>query len=262
MLGVADQKDAAGETIGDHDFQPALALGQISGPGFHPPSHSIIYGEDLCVWGGESRSSLSLLQPSELNSASPFLLAARSETTSRGAEAQPVTALRVTNPSKTAGNQQHLHRELLFTHRKGLSLRSKPELLQVLEHRNRCRDGSESGLKPSPLEQELLRWQQRREQHQQQEATGDPGGSQPEFVKVREKLRRTQQQRDPSPQHASPSLISVPFPRLPHPNRKPSQVPVKHPPVALQAAASHPQSSLKASTLTSVPSKHSLANNT
>ncbi|KAK9407639.1 hypothetical protein NXF25_006413 [Crotalus adamanteus] len=188
--------------------------------------------------------------------------AARSETTSRGAEAQPVTALRVTNPSKTAGNQQHLHRELLFTHRKGLSLRSKPELLQVLEHRNRCRDGSESGLKPSPLEQELLRWQQRREQHQQQEATGDPGGSQPEFVKVREKLRRTQQQRDPSPQHASPSLISVPFPRLPHPNRKPSQVPVKHPPVALQAAASHPQSSLKASTLTSVPSKHSLANNT
>ncbi|KAM3848930.1 uncharacterized protein M6D78_005421 isoform 3-T3 [Vipera latastei] len=198
--------------------------------------------------------------------------AARSETTSRGAEAQPVTTLRVRNPSKTAGNQQHLHRELLFTHRKGLSLRSKPELLQVLEHRNRCRDGTESGLKPSPLEQELLRWQQRREQvrgsshwnglptvlvgsdrkclavepsrisdrsilsclqHQQQEATGDPGGSQPEFVRVREKLRRTQQQQDPSPQHASPSLISVPFPRLPHPSRKPSQVPVKHPPVAL-----------------------------
>ncbi|XP_034290147.1 uncharacterized protein LOC117675526 [Pantherophis guttatus] len=187
--------------------------------------------------------------------------ATRSETTSRGAEAQPVTTLRVTNPSKTAGNQQHLHRELLFTHRKGLSLRSKPELLQVLEHRNRRRDGTESGLKPSPLEQELLRWQQRREQHQQQEATGDPGGSQPEFVKVREKLRSTQQ-RDPSPQHASPSLISVPFPRLHHPNRKPSQFPVKHPPVALQAAASHPLSSLKASSLPSVPSKHSLANNT
>lgn len=79
----------------------------------------------MCVWGGESRSSLSLLQPSELNSASPFLLATRSETTSRGAEAQPVTTLRVTNPSKTAGNQQHLHRELLFTHRKyGLQLQA------------------------------------------------------------------------------------------------------------------------------------------
>ncbi|XP_026567376.1 uncharacterized protein LOC113443392 [Pseudonaja textilis] len=188
--------------------------------------------------------------------------AARSETTSRGAEAQPVTTLRITNPSKTTGNQQHLHRELLFTHRKGLSLRSKPELLQVLEHRNRRRDGTESGLKPSPLEQELLRWQQRREQHQQQEATGDPGGSQPEFIKVREKLRRTQQQRDPPPQQAPPSLLSVPFPHLHHPNRKPAQFPVKHPPVAPQAAASLPRSSLKDSSFTSVPSKNSLANNT
>ncbi|XP_025021635.1 uncharacterized protein LOC112540485 [Python bivittatus] len=185
--------------------------------------------------------------------------ATRSETTSRGAEAQPITTLRVINPSKATGNQQHLHRELLFTHRKGLSLRSKPELLQVLEYRNRRRDGTEGGLKPSPLEQELLRWQQRREQHQQQEATGDPGGSQPEFVKVREKLRRTPQQQDPSPQHAVPSPVSIPF--LCHlTDRKPSQVLVKHSPVPLQAAVSHPQGLLKASSLTSVPSKHSRAN--
>lgn len=47
---------------------------------------------------------------------------------------------------------------------RGLSLRSKPELLQVLELRNRRREGVENCMEPTPLEREFLRWQQRREQ--------------------------------------------------------------------------------------------------
>ncbi|XP_003216925.3 uncharacterized protein LOC100564967 [Anolis carolinensis] len=137
--------------------------------------------------------------------------AARSEALSRGSEGRSTISLRTTNPSKSFWNQQQLHRELLFTHRKGLSLRSKPELLQVLEHRNRRREGTESSLEQSPLEQELLRWQQRREQHHQQEATGDTVPNQPEFIRVRENLRRTQCMQDPPPQHAASSSISNPF---------------------------------------------------
>ncbi|XP_067320285.1 uncharacterized protein [Anolis sagrei] len=136
--------------------------------------------------------------------------AARSEALSRSAEGRSAT-LRTTNPSKIFWNQQQLHRELLFTHRKGLSLRSKPELLQVLEHRNRRREGTESSLEQSPLEQELLRWQQRREQHHQQEATGDTVLNQPEFIRVRENLRRTQCMQDPPPQHETSSSTSNPF---------------------------------------------------
>nr|XP_060615736.1 uncharacterized protein LOC132765472 [Anolis sagrei ordinatus] len=140
-----------------------------------------------------------------------FKAAARSEALSRGAEGRSATSLRTTNPSKIFWNQQQLHRELLFTHRKGLSLRSKPELLQVLEHRNRRREGTESSLEQSPLEQELLRWQQRREQHHQQEATGDTVLNQPEFIRVRENLRRTQCMQDPPPQHETSSSTSNPF---------------------------------------------------
>ncbi|KAG8129922.1 hypothetical protein E2320_016577 [Naja naja] len=178
--------------------------------------------------------------------------AAHSETTSRGAEAQPVTTLWVTNPSKTAGNQQHLHRELLFTHRK-----PEPSIKARAAPGSRASEPAPGGdrewLETIPLSRSFC-------------AGSRDGNSinsrKQQEILVREKLRRTQQQRDPSPQQASPSLISVPFPHLHHPNRKPSQFPVKHPPVAPQAVASHPQSSLKDSSFTSVPSKHSLANNT
>uniref|UniRef100_A0A8C5R3J0 Uncharacterized protein n=1 Tax=Leptobrachium leishanense TaxID=445787 RepID=A0A8C5R3J0_9ANUR len=58
---------------------------------------------------------------------------------------------------------------LLFSSR-GLALHSKPELLRVLEkRRSQWKDGQEdSKLLCSPLEQELQKWQQRREEVVQQ----------------------------------------------------------------------------------------------
>nr|XP_034996433.1 uncharacterized protein LOC118097570 [Zootoca vivipara] len=179
--------------------------------------------------------------------------AARSETTPKGAEGQPAASSRATSPAKGPRNQQQLHRELLFTHRKGLSLRSKPELLQVLEHRNRRRDGVESGVEQSSLEQELLRRQQRREQNQQQEETGDTLGNQPEFIQVRENLRRTHYPRDPPPLRAAPPPISTPFLRPHLTNRQPSRISATRSSVVPKPPAPQPQGSLKGSSLSSAP---------
>ncbi|KAJ6654558.1 hypothetical protein lerEdw1_006865 [Lerista edwardsae] len=160
--------------------------------------------------------------------------------------------------SKPPWNQQQLHRELLFTHRKGLSLRSKPELLQVLEHRNRRRDGTESSLAQSPLERELLHWQQRREQRQQVEATDDPVGDQPEFIRVRENLRRTQCSWDPPHPHcATSSAIATPSLRSCLTTRLLSRIPGSLSP---PTEASQLQSSLEASSLSSASSQCALNN--
>ncbi|XP_053158730.1 protein FAM107B-like isoform X2 [Hemicordylus capensis] len=182
--------------------------------------------------------------------------AARSET--RGPEAQLATS-RVPNPTKVSWNQQQLHKELLFTHRKGLSLRSKPELLQVLELRSRRRDKTENSLEQTPLEKELMRWQQRREQRQQQEATGETVGKQPEFIRVRENLRRTHQSRDVPPQRATPSPISSPSLRSHFSNRRPLKVPAMLSPVIPQAEASQLHSSLEASNFSSASSQYPLS---
>ncbi|XP_028567458.2 uncharacterized protein LOC114587421 [Podarcis muralis] len=179
--------------------------------------------------------------------------AARSESPAKGAEGQPAASSRATSPAKGPRNQQQLHRELLFTHRKGLSLRSKPELLQVLEHRNRRRDGVESGLEQPSLEQELLRWQQRREQNQQQEETGDTVGNQPEFIQVRENLRRTHYPRDPPPLRAAPPPISSPFLRPHLTNRQPFRISATRSSVVSKPPAPQLQGSLKGSSLSSAP---------
>ncbi|XP_061469962.1 uncharacterized protein LOC133379197 [Rhineura floridana] len=215
------------------------------------------FSHDLWLW---AKAQILALHPPPHGMGSNTCAAVQSETTSRGTEGQPATSSWVTNPVKTTWNQQQLHRELLFTHRKGLSLRSKPELLQVLEHRNRCREGTESGLEQSPLEQELLRWQQRREQNQQQEETGDKVGNQPEFIRVRENLRRTHHSQDLPPQHAAPSPISSPLLRPLLTNRQPSRHPATHPPVVPKPQVPQLQSSLKVSSPFSAPSQCPLAN--
>ncbi|KAH0628817.1 hypothetical protein JD844_010380 [Phrynosoma platyrhinos] len=140
---------------------------------------------------------------------------------------------------------------------RGLNLRSKPELLQVLEHRNRRQEGTESGLEQSPLEQEFMRWQQKREQHHQQDATGDAVGKQPEFIRVRENLRRTQRTKDPPPQ---PSSISSPFLRSHLTHRHLSRVPTSQSPGALEAEAPMIPGSPEATNLSSPVSQSPLAN--
>ncbi|XP_072286076.1 actin-associated protein FAM107A-like [Pyxicephalus adspersus] len=69
------------------------------------------------------------------------------------------------HPSKSSRTHQELHRELLLTYKKGLVLHSKPELLRVMEKRRNQRQESDNTKLPHcPLQQELQKWQLRREE--------------------------------------------------------------------------------------------------
>ncbi|XP_048346597.1 uncharacterized protein LOC125429493 isoform X1 [Sphaerodactylus townsendi] len=184
----------------------------------------------------------------------------RSEATSRGLEVRSANSPPVTNIIRVSRNYQQLHRELLFTHRKGLSLRSKPELLQVLEHRNRRREGMETSVELSPLEQELQRWQQRREQRQQQEESSDTPDHQPEFVRVRGNLRRIQHAPDVPPQPAKPSMTPSSFLRPHLTNAEFSRVPASPSPEVPDGDSLQLRGSTEASSVSSARSQCSLAN--
>ncbi|PWA13846.1 hypothetical protein CCH79_00019177 [Gambusia affinis] len=118
------------------------------------------------------------------------------------------------NPVKTSRSHQELHRELLSSCRRGGSgVETKPELQRVLESRKRDqlirqrKQEEEARRKISPLEAELLKrhmkleevradrtgpdltdtdWLEHQEEQQQEQNLRAP-----EFVKVRENLRRT-----------------------------------------------------------------------
>ncbi|XP_075039405.1 actin-associated protein FAM107A isoform X2 [Mixophyes fleayi] len=100
------------------------------------------------------------------------------------------------NPVKASRSHQELHRELLMNHRRGLSIDKKPELQRVLENRRRDkviqqkREEEESKKLQSPFEQELLKRQQRLEQLEKEEQEPKEEGHAPEFIKVKENLRR------------------------------------------------------------------------
>ncbi|KAM8758308.1 actin-associated protein FAM107A isoform 2-T2 [Rhynchonycteris naso] len=99
------------------------------------------------------------------------------------------------NPVKASRSHQELHRELLMNHRRGLGVDSKPELQRVLEHRRRNQlikkkmEELEAKRLQCPFEQELLRRQQRLNQLEKPLEKEEDHA--PEFVKVRENLRRT-----------------------------------------------------------------------
>ncbi|XP_056380459.1 actin-associated protein FAM107A isoform X2 [Hyla sarda] len=101
------------------------------------------------------------------------------------------------NPVKASRSHQELHRELLMNHRRGLSIDKKPELQRVLENRRRDkiiqqkRQEEESKKMQSPFEQELLKRQQRLEQLEKEEQEPKEESHAPEFIKVKENLRRT-----------------------------------------------------------------------
>ncbi|XP_069501526.1 actin-associated protein FAM107A-like isoform X2 [Ambystoma mexicanum] len=118
--------------------------------------------------------------------------------------AQLLPPSKANNPVKASRTHQDLHKELLLTHRKGLGLHSKPELLRVLEKR-RCqgREGEEPAQDLTPLQLELQRRQQRREEKQQKEAREEKGSGH-EFLKVRENLRKSPW-RDPTTTRPSTS---------------------------------------------------------
>lgn len=98
------------------------------------------------------------------------------------------------NPVKASRNHQEMHRELLMNHRRGLGVDSKPELQRVLEHRRRNqlikkkKEELEAKRLQCPFEQELLRRQQRLNQLEKPPEKEEDHA--PEFIKVRENLRR------------------------------------------------------------------------
>ncbi|XP_038596567.1 actin-associated protein FAM107A isoform X2 [Tachyglossus aculeatus] len=99
------------------------------------------------------------------------------------------------NPVKASKSHQELHRELLMNHKRGLGLDKKPELQRVLEHRRRNqmikqkKEEEEAKKRNSPFEQELLKRQQRMNQLEEEPIKEEEHT--PEFIKVKENLRRT-----------------------------------------------------------------------
>ncbi|XP_075042168.1 actin-associated protein FAM107A-like [Mixophyes fleayi] len=95
------------------------------------------------------------------------------------------------NPVKSSRTHQELHRELLLTYKKGLVLHSKPELLRVMEKRRvQWQETRNTKAPHCPLQQELQKWQLRREEREQKSANSDSPNVH-EFLRVRENLRKS-----------------------------------------------------------------------
>ncbi|KAK9529672.1 hypothetical protein VZT92_013751 [Zoarces viviparus] len=107
---------------------------------------------------------------------------------------------KLVNPVKASKSHQELHRELMSSCKRGsgTSVEAKPELQRVLESRKRDqlikqrKREEEACKKVSPLEAELLKRHQKLDElDKQQEKEQEENLKAPEFVKVKENLRRT-----------------------------------------------------------------------
>ncbi|XP_045885511.1 protein FAM107B-like [Micropterus dolomieu] len=106
---------------------------------------------------------------------------------------------KLVNPVKASKSHQELHRELMSScKRGGGSVERKPELQRVLESRKRDqlirqrKQEDEARRKISPLEAELQRRHRKLEELEKElEKEQEENLKAPEFVKVKEKLRRT-----------------------------------------------------------------------
>ncbi|XP_047456908.1 protein FAM107B [Mugil cephalus] len=107
----------------------------------------------------------------------------------------------VVHPRKLNGSSaetpsyHNLHRELLLSHKRGLLLEEKPELKRVLEQRRLelHKEEEMAQRRPSDLETELRKRQQKLQEYEQEEIRRRENQQKiPEFVRVRDNLRRTQ----------------------------------------------------------------------
>ncbi|CAI5647386.1 protein FAM107B isoform X1 [Oreochromis niloticus] len=100
------------------------------------------------------------------------------------------------NGSSTEAPSYHnLHRELLLSHKRGLLLEEKPELKRVLEQRRLelHKEAEMAQRQPSDLEMELRKRQQKLQEYEQEEIRQRENQQKiPEFVRVKDNLRRTQ----------------------------------------------------------------------
>ncbi|XP_037627640.1 protein FAM107B isoform X1 [Sebastes umbrosus] len=106
----------------------------------------------------------------------------------------------VAQPRKLNGSSveppsyQNLHRELLLSHKRGL-LEEKPELTRVLEQRRLDLHKEEelAQRRPSDLEMELRKRQLKMQEYEQEEIRRQENEQKiPEFIRVKDNLRRTQ----------------------------------------------------------------------
>ncbi|XP_061590642.1 actin-associated protein FAM107A [Cololabis saira] len=128
---------------------------------------------------------LALLQPPTMQQE----LGLRSRSTD-GAKAE--TSSGDFHPTKASRTHNELHKELLLAHKKGLVLSSRSELQQVLERRKRVQSNQEEeGLSKTPLEDMLLRRQQKQlEREKEQDEATRSEAQLMEFFRVRQNLRK------------------------------------------------------------------------
>uniref|UniRef100_A0A663EMQ6 Uncharacterized protein n=1 Tax=Aquila chrysaetos chrysaetos TaxID=223781 RepID=A0A663EMQ6_AQUCH len=93
---------------------------------------------------------------------------------------------KVPNPVRESQSHRELHRELLFSHSRGILPRHRAELPRVLESRRLRQLREELQGPPSDLEQQLRKCHQRLEEA----AAGPDPGPRPEFLLVRDSLRK------------------------------------------------------------------------
>ncbi|XP_029012496.1 protein FAM107B [Betta splendens] len=102
---------------------------------------------------------------------------------------------RLNGSSAEAPSYQNLHRELLLSHKRGLLLEEKPELKRVMEQRRLelHKEEEMARRRPSDLETELRKRQQKLQEYEQEEIKRRENQQKvPEFVRVKDNLRRTQ----------------------------------------------------------------------
>uniref|UniRef100_A0A673MFN3 Zgc:195245 n=1 Tax=Sinocyclocheilus rhinocerous TaxID=307959 RepID=A0A673MFN3_9TELE len=90
-------------------------------------------------------------------------------------------------------SHQNLHKELLLGHKRGLLLEDKPELQRALQQRrlDLHREQELALRPPSNLEQELRKRQQKLQEYEMEERRRiEDEKNVPEFVRVKENLRR------------------------------------------------------------------------
>ncbi|XP_029012830.1 actin-associated protein FAM107A [Betta splendens] len=92
----------------------------------------------------------------------------------------------------TSRSHNKLHKELLLAHKSGQVLSSRSELQQVLERRQRVQSvQNEEGQRRTPLEDVLLRRQQKQlEREKEEEEKVREEAQYLEYVKVRQNLRK------------------------------------------------------------------------
>ncbi|XP_068605081.1 actin-associated protein FAM107A [Brachionichthys hirsutus] len=92
---------------------------------------------------------------------------------------------------KTSQTHNELHKELLLAHKRGLALSSRSELQRVLERRKRVQSAREEEAQGrTPLEDELLRRQQRQREKEKEQEKVPEEAQLMEFVRIRQNLRK------------------------------------------------------------------------